>query len=163
MSRSRKQDPKARRSRKRRRGRSDIWARDRARARAMWLKVGGAAAALVVLTFIAGRTGGGSDHPDPRPNVTNDHVVSPARYASSPRVAETYRLVAAVPEIIDGVFCYCYCSEHSGHRSLLDCFESDHAARCDVCLSEATIAYTMSHDGQPLSEIRREIDSRYTS
>ncbi|MBT8461564.1 MAG: PCYCGC domain-containing protein, partial [Gemmatimonadetes bacterium] len=57
----------------------------------------------------------------------------------------------------------CECAEHSGHYSLLDCFASDHGARCDICLSEATIAYQMTMAGESLDAVRKEIDSQFRS
>ena len=64
---------------------------------------------------------------------------------------------------LDGVYCYCDCAQHSGHYSLLDCFVSDHAARCDICMSEAVIAYRMSMNGATLNAIRAEVDKTYGS
>lgn len=127
----------------------------------MWYKVGGAAAFLVILSFAAANRGAGADHPDPRDMDHAGHVVPSARYEAYPRVAQVYEMVAAVPRLVDGVYCYCQCSEHSGHYSLLDCFADDHAARCDVCLSEATMTYQMSQDGYDLKAIRSEIDGRF--
>jgi len=100
-------------------------------------------------------------HPTPRAANEQTTVVPAARYAQYPRVAETYEMAAAVPMILDGLYCYCNCAEHSGHYSLLDCFNSDHAARCDVCMSEAVIAYKMTQNGASLDAIRAEIDRTY--
>ncbi len=132
------------------------------RGRSMWLKVGGAAAVLIAVSLIAraGRTSP-TTHPTPRANAARARLAPPARYASYPRVAETYRMAAAVPEVLDGVFCYCYCSQHSGHYSLLDCFKGDHAAGCDVCLSEGAIAYRMTKDGKDLNAVRAAVDDMY--
>ncbi|MGD2067175.1 MAG: CYCXC family (seleno)protein [Gemmatimonadota bacterium] len=138
------------------------FAREKARTRAMWYKVGGAAALLLVVSLTVSSRAEGAHHPTPRPEMEHSaHVVPAARYEAYPRVARTYEMVAAVPTVIDGIYCYCNCAEHSGHYSLLDCFTSDHAARCDVCLSEATMAYQMSRDGKDLKAIRAEIDSRF--
>ena len=126
------------------------------------------AGGLALLLLLAGLSlttrSGSAPHPEPRAGLDHaSHVVPAARYDAYPRVAQTYEMVAAVPMIVDGVYCYCNCAEHSGHYSLLDCFASDHAARCDVCLSEATIAYRMSTDGADLRAIRAEIDRRFGS
>lgn len=154
----------ARESRRNRKTSGGPFAREKARKRAMWTKVGGVAALLLVLSFAAGSRAEGADHPAARAEMDHSsHVVPAARYEAYPRVARTYELVAAVPMVIDGIYCYCNCADHSGHYSLLDCFASDHAARCDVCLSEAQMAWEMSQDGKDLKAIRREIDSRYRS
>ena len=152
---------KSRRNRKKKRG---PFAKERSRKRAMWYKVGGVAVVLIALSFAAGSQVEGTSHPTPRADLDHAKHLAPAsRYQAYPRVAETYRMVAAAPTVVDGLYCYCNCAEHSGHYSLLDCFASDHAARCDVCLSEGTIAYRMSLDGADLDAIRDEIDSRFRS
>lgn len=103
-------------------------------------------------------------HPTPRGDFDHAaHLVPAERYIAYPRVATVYQEVAAAPQVIDGIFCYCMCSDHSDHYSLLDCFFSDHAARCDICLSEATMAFQMSRDGHDLKAIRAEIDRRFQS
>lgn len=136
----------------------------RSRRRRLLYRIGGAAAVLAILAMAVLNERANARHPAPRADMDqSEHIVSAERYAAHPRVAHTYQVVAAVPEIIDGIFCYCMCSEHSGHYSLLDCFASDHAARCDVCLSEAMIAYQMSRDGKDLKAIRAEIDDRFQS
>jgi len=123
--------------------------------------IGGGAVLLALLVLPTLSFGGGAPHPDPREHIAHDHVAPAARYAAYPRVARTYALVAEIPHVIDGIYCYCACSEHSGHYSLLDCYRDDHAARCDVCLSEADMAHRMHQDGKSLDEIRTAIDRLY--
>jgi hypothetical protein len=119
-------------------------------------------AAFVIVSATVGRRAGiRSHHPAPRATVEQPDVVPAARYAEYPRVAETYRMAHAVKAELDGVYCYCNCAKHSGHYSLLDCFTSDHAARCDVCMSEAVITYRMTQSGASLDQIRAEIDDTY--
>ena len=100
-------------------------------------------------------------HPEPRVGLTPRHVAAHERYAEDPHVAEVYEMAAAIPEVLDGLYCHCDCSRHSGHRSLLTCFQDDHGAACDVCLAEAALAYRMTREGSALREIRREIDALY--
>lgn len=100
-------------------------------------------------------------HPDVRPVTEQPDVVPAARYAEYPRVARSYEMAAAIPHVLDGIYCHCDCSQHSGHHSLLDCFRDDHAARCDVCMSEAVIAYEMTQEGADLDEIRAAVDETY--
>ena len=45
---------------------------------------------------------------------------------------------------------------HSGYT-----VHDDHAARCDICLSEADMAHRMHQDGASLDEIRTAIDRLY--
>ena len=126
-----------------------------------WILGGSALAAILTLSAINAVTESGDRHPEPRAEAEAPHVMPTDRYAEYPRVAEAYELTAAVPSVVDGLYCYCQCSEHSGHYSLLDCFASDHAARCDVCMSEAVIASQMTRGGASLDDIRAEIDRVY--
>lgn len=133
-------------------------------ARSSWYKLGGGVAVLLGLLLFAVTYRADGHHPAPRAELDHaSHVVAGDRYEAYPRVQHVYELVAAVPMIVDGIYCYCHCAEHSDHYSLLDCFASDHAARCDVCLSEATMASQMTQDGYDLKAIRAEIDARYRS
>lgn len=123
--------------------------------------LGSGAAGLAAVFALSALQEDTSRHPTPRPESHAGHVVPAARYEGNPRVAQTYQMAAAAPQIIDGLYCYCHCAEHSGHYSLLDCFKSDHAARCDVCMSEAAIGYQMAANGSSLDAIRKEIDRTY--
>lgn len=124
-----------------------------------WTLVAVVGLGLVLLFTTTGRAG--ASHPEPRAMDHAGHVVGHERYEAYPRVAQVYQQAAAVPAVLDGLYCYCECSEHSAHYSLLDCFASDHAARCDVCLSEASIAHRMTRDGASLEQIRAAIDDLY--
>jgi len=117
---------------------------------------------LVVGGLWAGlSSSGGGDHPDPRPDITAASVIPAERYEAYARIRAVYAQAAEIPQVLDGVHCYCECAQHSGHRSLLSCFESDHAAACDICLTEAAIAYRMTKDGSSLDEVRAAIDELY--
>lgn len=125
----------------------------------VWL---GGGALLLALAVLPAVTFAPADHhPEPRADAHERHVVAGAQYAAYPRVAQIYNEVAEIPHVIDGIYCYCACSEHSGHYSLLDCYKDNHAARCDVCLSEADMAYRMHQDGKSLDDIRTAIDRLY--
>lgn len=100
-------------------------------------------------------------HPQPRADAHAAQVVPAERYASYNRAEDAYTKAAAIPEVLDGLYCYCLCSQHSGHYSLLDCFLGDHGAACDICMNEAALAYSMVQQGASLEEIRGEIDQLY--
>ena len=129
-------------------------------AAAPWMVVG-LFSLLLGGVWLGFGSGQGGHHPDPRPEITGGTVVPASRYASYARVGAVYAQAAEVAAVLDGLHCYCDCSRHSGHRSLLTCFETDHAAACDVCLTEAAIAYRMTKDGRSLDEIRDAIDELY--
>ena len=105
--------------------------------------------------------GGASAHPTPRQGITAEEVVPHGRYHGHPRIQSVYRQAGEVPEVLDGLHCYCECGSHSGHYSLLDCFKSDHGAGCDVCLTSAAIAFRMDQQGSSLQEIREAIDDYF--
>ena len=102
-----------------------------------------------------------AEHPTPRAGVTASKVQPPERYADDPKVAAVYAEVARIAETVDGIYCYCDCSHHSGHYSLLTCFETDHGAACGTCLDQAHTAFQMKQAGASLDEIRAEIDRRF--
>lgn len=147
-----------RRSREARRGGT----RPQASRVPLLIMTGAGLAALVLVAVVAG-VGWLDHHPTPRPPELQSDVVPAARYGSNTRTARTYRIAATIPTILDGLYCYCRCDEHSGHHSLLDCFASDHAAACDVCMREAEIAYEMTRQGESLDRIRAAIDRTYAS
>ncbi len=138
-------------------GRRDSW------MSSTYTWIGGAALAVGLLLIPTLDLGAKSHHPVPRAHVDHSHVAPAQRYAAYPRVAAVYQEASEVPHVIDGIYCYCACSEHSGHHSLLDCFRDDHAARCDICLSEATMAHRMHQDGKSLDEIRDAVDRLYST
>lgn len=121
--------------------------------------------AMIVLVGVLGlataRQASAAHHPTPRTGLTVADVEVAERYAAYPRIAEVYTMAAQIPQVLDGLYCYCDCSRHSGHRSLLTCFQDDHGAACDVCLTEAALAYRMTQDGKSLKEIRKAVDGLY--
>jgi hypothetical protein len=73
-----------------------------------------------------------------------------------PIVREAYAMALRMPDVLAQQPCYCWCSTH-GHRSLLDCYRSEHAATCDVCVKEAILAERMHDTGKTAQEIRTAV------
>lgn len=73
-----------------------------------------------------------------------------------PRVQRAYAIAAEIPGVLAQQPCYCHC-DRMGHRSLLDCYASGHAAGCGICLMEALFAGKMTRQGQDPASIRQEI------
>ena len=44
-----------------------------------------------------------------------------------------------------------------GHKSLLDCYLSEHASGCDECRKEAIFAYEQTRKGKTPTQIRNAI------
>lgn len=72
-------------------------------------------------------------------------------------VAAAYRAAKASPEVLAQQPCFCHCDRKMGHRSLLDCFGTKHAAQCDACVKEAIFADRESRNGKSAEQIREEI------
>jgi len=116
---------------------------------------------LALVTVVILVRSAGAAHPDPREMDHTGHVLPHEHFAGHPRVEQGYAHAAAIPQVLDGIYCYCRCSQHSRHYSLLDCFVTEHAAACDICLTEAAVAYRMSREGAALGDIRGAIDALY--
>jgi uncharacterized protein with PCYCGC motif len=127
-----------------------------------WIIAGLAGAASVGLLGTK-RASGRVVHPDPRPGVTAEWVLPPSTVPNTPGAADAYAAARSAPHVLDGIHCYCECAKHSGHRSLLTCFESDHGSQCDICMGEATLALSLASQGSSLDDIRRAIDQRFGS
>lgn len=87
--------------------------------------------------------------------------VLPAATFSDARVRNAYRLAAEMPETLNQLYCWCGCIER-GMRSNLECFETDHAAHCDVCMAGAEVADEMRRRGisDPI-RIQQVLDARF--
>jgi hypothetical protein len=55
-------------------------------------------------------------------------AVLDAKQFSDSAVVKAYRYAKELPEIFSQQPCYCHCDAGNGHRSLLDCFATDHGA-----------------------------------
>ncbi|HSL72479.1 MAG TPA: CYCXC family (seleno)protein [Longimicrobiales bacterium] len=114
---------------------------------------------IVVLLVFANARKAHAVHPDPRPDAAMIRTVSANHYHDE-YVATSYRKASKVKQILDGLFCYCFC-KGGGHYSLLDCFRDDHGAGCDICMGEAQLAHDMAEKGATLEQIRAEIDKDF--
>ena len=112
------------------------------------------------LLAMAGR--GPKPHPEPRAGITGDRVLRPDQLEKKRRDAvRAYDIAREIPEVLDGLHCYCECDESMGHRSLLSCFESQQAAGCIACQEQALLAQKLHQQGKTLDEIRQATDREY--
>ncbi len=101
-------------------------------------------------------------HPTPRPGVNASKVLRSAALDGRKEVIEAFDLVRQIPQVVDGIRCYCGCAELPESYSLLSCFEGDGmASHCAVCQGEARLAFRLHRAGRTLDEIRAAIDERY--
>jgi hypothetical protein len=104
---------------------------------------------------------GAEEHPEPRADVDSSKVIA-AKKLGNPAVAPLFDQIREIPEIADGIFCYCGCSVMPGHYSLLSCYEPGGAAQwCEICQGEGRLVYRRYKEGQSLAQIRRAIDARF--
>jgi hypothetical protein len=68
-----------------------------------------------------------------------------------------YALVAKIKPVLYQQPCYCYCDRSVGHKSLLDCYASEHGSQCDICQKEAVLAYQLTQKGKTPAQIRAAI------
>lgn len=83
-------------------------------------------------------------------------TLEPSRFGGS-IVSRAYEVARQIPEVLVQQPCDCNCGV-LGHRSLLDCYVSDHAATCSACLKEAVLAQQMTAEGRTPAEIRDDIE-----
>jgi hypothetical protein len=77
------------------------------------------------------------------------------------RVHDAYTAAKKYAHVLESIYCYCRCKENIGHRALVECFETDHASHCDVCMNEAIIAARLTQEGRTPKEIQKAIDAYY--
>jgi hypothetical protein len=127
------------------------------------LIVAGVVGVALVTLLVTTPTTQAAAHPLPRQGITADRVLPPSMVRNTPDAREAYAAAQSAPQVLDGLYCHCDCARHSGHRSLLTCFESDHGAQCDICIGEALLAARLAASGSSLEQIRDAIDARFQS
>lgn len=101
-------------------------------------------------------------HPEPRPGIDGSNVLTADDLSHAEYAIPAYDAVREIPDIADGIRCYCGCANLPGYRSLLTCFEDGGMAMsCDICMGQALLAHGRRGEGQSLEQIRRAIDARY--
>jgi hypothetical protein len=103
-------------------------------------------------------------HPTPRPGITAANVLKEDELKDARDAVEAFNEVRQIPEIVDGIRCYCGCADNEGYYSLLSCYErpSGMAKMCDKCQGQGRYAFRLHRSGKSLDEIRAAIDARYS-
>ena len=86
-------------------------------------------------------------------------TLDPNQFEGETRLA--YEAAQKHPEILAQLHCYCGCEQHEGHKSLLDCFRTNHAAKCATCMGEAITAMQMYEGGSPVEQISDALRRQY--
>ena len=90
-------------------------------------------------------------------------VLDPAGF-SGDQQRHAYMAAREIPAVLNRLYCWCHCRESTifHHRSLLECFESDHASQCGICMGEATLAYDRVKRGvTDVRQIQDAIDGQF--
>lgn len=90
-------------------------------------------------------------------------VLDPASFSGAQQ-RHAYMAAREIPDVLNQLYCWCHCRESTifHHRSLLECFESDHGSQCSTCMGEATLAYDMVKRGvRDVRQIQDAIDMRF--
>ena len=90
-------------------------------------------------------------------------VLDPASF-SDDQQRDAYMAARGIPAVLNQLYCWCHCRESTifHHRSLLECFESDHASQCSICMGEATLAYDRVKRGvTDVRQIQDAIDGQF--
>ena len=105
--------------------------------------------------------GGPTGHPDPRPGVDASKVLTGDQLYNESALP-VYDMIREIPQIADGIRCYCGCADLPGYYSLLTCYEEGGMAQsCEICQGQARFVYRRHGEGQTLDRIRRAIDARF--
>lgn len=111
---------------------------------------------------LASGIAGDEPHPAPRRGIDGSRVLAARELEEYPKAIPVFDMVRRIPQIVDGIRCYCGCDEDEHAYSLLSCFERHGMAKsCWICLGEARLAYRMHRQGKSLAQIRRAIDDEY--
>ena len=101
------------------------------------------------------------DHPTPRPGIDGSKVRKAADLADHPDMIPLFDGVREIPQVVDGIRCYCGCDERPDSYSLLSCYEDGMATHCLVCQGEGRLVARLHGEGKTLEEIRAAIDLEF--
>ena len=83
-------------------------------------------------------------------------TLMPSLFKQQPEVERAYQAAQRIPDVLAQMPCYCHC-DRIGHRSLHQCYTTDHAASCQICITEALLAEKLHKAGRSVEEIRQAI------
>jgi hypothetical protein len=90
-------------------------------------------------------------------------VLDPSRLSNGNEadVRMSYEAARKYPDTLDRLHCFCECKEslREGHKTLLTCFTSAHAAGCGVCQREANLAATLKDQGLSDDQVELKVES----
>lgn len=88
-------------------------------------------------------------------------ILSPWKFKNK-RIMNAYKIAGEIPHIIKELPCFCFCyNKKNRHEGLLDCFKSNHGARCKICIDEAIMAQRLLNEGFKKEEIVKKIVKKF--
>lgn len=84
-------------------------------------------------------------------------TLDPNQFGDNRPAVIAYTLAARIKDLLFQMPCYCGCDRDEHHRSLLDCYTSEHAEWCRICQKELMFCYLQRRKGKNPSQIRMEI------
>jgi hypothetical protein len=78
------------------------------------------------------------------------------------KTAKAYKIAKEIPEVLDGIYCYCDCQKNHGHKSLLTCYVDRHGSQCSVCINEALMAHDLHNKGYEKDEIVKKVNATFS-
>jgi hypothetical protein len=94
-------------------------------------------------------------------STSNSLTLDPNLFEGKTRQA--YVVAQQHPDLLAQLHCYCGCEQHEGHKSLLDCFRTNHGAGCATCVGEAVMAGQLYDNGTPVDQILATLHERYAN
>jgi Protein of unknown function with PCYCGC motif len=129
---------------------------------------------LIIVFVVASASLAGCGTTNARQNENAHNVVMaemsamPRQVQSAPQlVRDSYRFAATHADALHQIPCYCGCGA-MGHRSNYACFWQEsgqvdgHALNCGICVDIAQDVRRGLERGQPLTEIRAQVDADYS-
>jgi hypothetical protein len=92
---------------------------------------------------------------DQPPVLPLPDTLKPEQFAQNDPAFAAYKLAPRVKRTLYQIPCYCPCDKLKGHKSLLDCFVSNHGASCHICQQEAIFCFL--HRRERPAQIRKRI------
>ena len=77
------------------------------------------------------------------------------------KVAMAYQIARENRDLLDAIYCYCYCAKNIGHKSLLTCYVDRHAANCGICMDQAILASKLNKKGFDIVQVREAVDKKF--
>jgi uncharacterized protein with PCYCGC motif len=82
-------------------------------------------------------------------------TLDPRQYENNRVARVVYTIAAQIKDLLYQEPCFCHCRRLEGHKSLLDCYTSDHGSRCLACQREVIFSFEAHKRGQTAKQIRK--------